>query len=133
MPIGWHLSAIAMPGLRWNPPFWDIWFFSVLRLCGSRQVVAHCCADERIKQVHCWVFFCSNALIALARSLCKCLLAELIIAREDGWMLARSSKEPGLSTYKHCRREGTKGRQGRPKSLSPFYTSNNKNPQNGAR
>ena len=52
---------------------------------------------------------------------------------EDGWMLARSSKEPGLSTYKHCRREGTKGRQGRPKSLSPFYTSNNKNPQNGAR
>ena len=51
----------------------------------------------------------------------------------DGWMLARSSKEPGLSTYKHCRREGTKGRQGRPKSLSPFYTSNNKNPQNGAR
>ena len=26
-------------------------FFSVLRLCGSRQVVAHCCADERIKQM----------------------------------------------------------------------------------
>ena len=25
-------------------------------------------------------FFCSNALIALARSLCKCLLAVLIIA-----------------------------------------------------
>ena len=24
------------------------------------------------------VFFCSNALIALARSLCKCLLAQLI-------------------------------------------------------
>ena len=21
MPIGWHLNAIAMPGLRWNPPF----------------------------------------------------------------------------------------------------------------
>ena len=44
----------------------------------------------------------------------------------DGWMLARSSEEPGLSAYKHCRREGTKGRQGHPKSLSPFYTSNNK-------
>ena len=27
-------------------------FFSVLRLCGSRQVVAQCCADERIIQVH---------------------------------------------------------------------------------
>ena len=26
--------------------------FSVLRLCGSRQVVAHCCADERIIQMH---------------------------------------------------------------------------------
>ena len=26
MPIGWHLNAIAMPGLRWNPPFWDIWW-----------------------------------------------------------------------------------------------------------
>ena len=25
MPTGWHLNAIAMPGLRWNPPFWDIW------------------------------------------------------------------------------------------------------------
>ena len=22
----WHLSAIAMPGLRWNPIFWDIWW-----------------------------------------------------------------------------------------------------------
>ena len=21
MPIGWHLNAFAMPGLRWNPPF----------------------------------------------------------------------------------------------------------------
>ena len=27
-------------------------FFSVLRLCGSRQVVTQCCADERISQVH---------------------------------------------------------------------------------
>ena len=27
-------------------------FFSVLRLCGSRQVVAQCCADERIIQMH---------------------------------------------------------------------------------
>ena len=27
------------------------YFFSVLRLCGSRQVVAHCRADERIKQM----------------------------------------------------------------------------------
>ena len=26
MPTGWHLNAIAMPGLRWNPPFWDIWW-----------------------------------------------------------------------------------------------------------
>ena len=26
------------------------------------------------------IFFCSNALIALARSLCKCLLAQLITA-----------------------------------------------------
>ena len=26
-------------------------FFSVLRLCGSRQVVAHCRADERIEQM----------------------------------------------------------------------------------
>ena len=33
----------------------------------------------------------------------------------DGWMLARSSKEPGLSTYKHCRREGTKGEDKCPK------------------
>ena len=28
----------------------------------------------------CDFFFCSNALIALARSLCKCLLAQLITA-----------------------------------------------------
>ena len=27
--------------------------FSVLRLCGSRQVVTQCCADERIIQMHC--------------------------------------------------------------------------------
>ena len=27
-------------------------FFSVPRLCGSRQVVAHCCANERINQMH---------------------------------------------------------------------------------
>ena len=27
-------------------------FFSVLRPCGSRQVVAHCCADKRIIQMH---------------------------------------------------------------------------------
>ena len=27
-------------------------FFSVLRLCGSCQVVVHCCADERIFQMH---------------------------------------------------------------------------------
>ena len=27
-------------------------FFSVLRLCGSRQVVAQCSADERIIQMH---------------------------------------------------------------------------------
>ena len=31
---------------------WFPFFFSVLRLCGSRQVVAHCCADERIIQMH---------------------------------------------------------------------------------
>ena len=30
--------------VRWGPPI----FFSVLRLCGSRQVVAQCRADERI-------------------------------------------------------------------------------------
>ena len=29
-----------------------------------------------------WLFFCSNALIALARSLCKCFLAELITVGE---------------------------------------------------
>ena len=32
-------------------------FFSVLRLCGSRQVVAHCCADERINQMQ---FLCPS-------------------------------------------------------------------------
>ena len=31
-------------------PIWTF-FFSVLRLCGSRQVVAHCRADERIVQM----------------------------------------------------------------------------------
>ena len=31
---------------------------------------------------YCTFFFCSNALIALARSLCKCLLAVLITASE---------------------------------------------------
>ena len=35
-------------------------------------VVPHVCVPQ--------IFFCSNALIALARSLCKCLLAQLITA-----------------------------------------------------
>ena len=47
------------------------------------------CVTEQIKQcmyqhpaLGRLFFFCSNALIALARSLCKCLLAVLITASE---------------------------------------------------
>ena len=45
---------VPQPGAR---IFFFLWcsrcclFFSVLRLCGSRQVVAHCRADERIVQM----------------------------------------------------------------------------------
>ena len=50
----------CVQGVRGNVPiFKKLWqirshatFFSVLRLCGSRQVVAQCCADERIIQMH---------------------------------------------------------------------------------
>ena len=35
---------------------------------------------QRLGYLTATFFFCSNALIALARSLCKCLLAQLITA-----------------------------------------------------
>ena len=55
-------SVSSVPSSAWwssLPPVAPLWhpgagcccFFSVLRLCGSRQVVAHCRADERIVQM----------------------------------------------------------------------------------
>ena len=38
--------------------------------------------SSNMLRMSCYDFFCSNALIALARSLCKCLLAVLITASE---------------------------------------------------
>ena len=39
-----------------------------------------CASKKQAVLLDQYFFFCSNALIALARSLCKCLLAVLIIA-----------------------------------------------------
>ena len=44
---------------------------------------------------HCF-FFCSNAIIALARSLCKCLLAVLITASEAKAVIASTR---GVESY----------------------------------
>ena len=41
MLINLEKEVCFVPGLDTN----GLSFFSVLRLCGSRQVVAHCCAD----------------------------------------------------------------------------------------
>ena len=43
-----------------------------------------------------WLFFCSNAIIALARSLCKCLLAVLVTASEAKAVIASTR---GVESY----------------------------------
>ena len=53
----------------------------------SRHLVSHVKQRKEIGVLvapsqHFFCFFCSNALIAFARSLCKCLLAVLITVRE---------------------------------------------------
>ena len=42
----------SIQSFKWKPATCANFFFSVLRLCGSRQVVAPCRADERITQMH---------------------------------------------------------------------------------
>ena len=61
------------------------------------------------------IFFCSNASIALARSLCKCLLAVLITATEaDSEQLQRHVVSGRLMPYhleKHGQKPSTKNKE----------------------
>ena len=53
-------------------------------------------------------FFCSNASIALARSLCKCLLAVLITAGEASAVAGFPESAPDIRGYPSSRFHSTK-------------------------
>ena len=70
-------------------------------------------------------FFCSNALIALARSLCKCLLAVLITAREADAVTGFLVR--GASQYDTIPRREKKNTATKPTQASNNNTSKQQN------
>ena len=79
-------------------------------------------------------FFCSNALIALARSLCKCLLAVLITASEadavTGFLVRGASQYdtiPRREKKKHSNQTNTSKQQNHKKQKTTQKSTNKKN------
>ena len=104
--------------------------------CSSHQTFTFIAAPVVVSpwtvlSICCSTFFCSNALIAFARSLCKCLLAVLIIASEANRSKLRVFLVPKpYGVIPQCRKKQQPKRKTKTKHTNQTKTSNKTTPTN---